>query len=143
MHCHFRLLLSAAVLLFFTSASLTASEKGNEVIHATLVADVNAAAPGQSFTLGVLMKVQPHWHTYWVNPGETGNASEIHLRGPAGFEFGAIQWPLPTKIDADGSLVYGYENEVLLMVPVTVSKAVLKDGGSATIDADVKWLCCK
>jgi DsbC/DsbD-like thiol-disulfide interchange protein len=131
-----------AILLFSTSVSIAESEKGADVIHATLVADVNAAAPGQSFTLGVLMKVKPHWHTYWINPGETGNASEIKMSGPAGFEFGQIQWPLPTKIDAEGSLVYGYENEVLLMVPVKVAKSV-SASGTATIDADVKWLCCK
>jgi DsbC/DsbD-like thiol-disulfide interchange protein len=140
---HFRFAFPlVAILLFATSASLAESEKAADVIHATLVADVNAAAPGQSFTLGVLLKIQPHWHTYWVNPGETGNASEIHLRGPASFEFGAIQWPLPTKIDAEGSLVYGYEKEVLLMVPVKVAPGA-SASGSATIDADVKWLCCK
>jgi DsbC/DsbD-like thiol-disulfide interchange protein len=113
-----------------------------EAVQATLLADSDAAVPGREFTLGMRLKMKPHWHTYWVNPGEYGTPTRIKLTGPAGFEFGQVQWPLPTKIDAPGGISYGYEDEVLLMVPVKVSKEVLADKDAA-LEADVLWLACK
>jgi DsbC/DsbD-like thiol-disulfide interchange protein len=119
-----------------------AGEGQDDLVKPTLLADVDAVAPGSSFTLGVRMKIKPHWHTYWVNPGEAGDATKVKLKGPAGFEFGDIQWPLPMKIDAPGGITYGYEDEVLLMIPVTVS-ADVPVRGDAAIEADVSWLVCK
>ena len=113
-----------------------------KVVQATLLADVDAAVPGRELTLGVRLKMQPHWHTYWINPGEYGTETRIKLTGPPGFEFGDIRWPLPTKIDAPGGLSYGYEDEVLLTVPAKVSKDV-KPGDNVALGAEVSWLACK
>lgn len=138
--------LAAALLLHAAAGSMFAAgaiaeEDGSKAIKATLLADVDGAAPGSQFTLGVHLKIAPHWHTYWINPGEFGNAPEVKLRGPAGFEFGNIQWPLPHKIDANGSLTYGYEDQVMLLIPVKVSPTVSAQG-EAKIEADVSWLVC-
>src|SRR5688572_9878405 len=135
---------AAVVVLVFVAAvsSATPAAADTDSVQATLLADADAAAPGREFTLGVRLKMKPRWHTYWVNPGEYGTPTRVKLTGPAGFEFGAVQWPLPTKIDAPGGVSYGYEDEVLLLVPVKVSKDV-PAGGSATLDADVSWLSCK
>jgi DsbC/DsbD-like thiol-disulfide interchange protein len=113
-----------------------------DAVQATVLADVEAATPGREFTLGVRLKMKPHWHTYWVNPGEYGTPTRVKLTGPAGFEFGEIQWPLPTKIEAPGGISYGYEDEVLLLVPVKVSKDV-PAGANVALSADVSWLACK
>lgn len=131
----------AAATLCHAAAPAPGGEHA-DLVTATMLADVDAVAPGSSFTLGVRLKMKPHWHTYWLNPGEAGDATKAKLKGPAGFEFGAIQWPLPIKIDAPGGITYGYEDEVLLLIPVTVSKDV-PVRGDATIDADVSWLVCK
>src|SRR5665213_2158629 len=108
-------------------ASVRGEEKGTttaDIVHATLLADVVAAVPGSAFTLGVRLKIAPKFHTYWINPGEFGNPTRIKLTGPAGFEFGEIQWPLPSRIEHAGSVTFGYENDVLLMVPVKVATTV-------------------
>jgi thiol:disulfide interchange protein DsbD len=124
------------------SAEQGDTEAGADLVQASLLADAAAVAPGTSFTLGVRLKMKPHWHTYWVNPGEAGDATKVSLKGPAGFEFGEVRWPLPSKIEAPGGVAYGYEDEVLLMVPVTVARDV-PAGGEAEIAADVSWLVCK
>ncbi len=118
-----------------------AAEDRVDLVGATLVADHDAVTPGQVFMLGVHLKIKPHWHTYWINPGETGDATKITLTGPDGFTFGPIQWPLPSTINAPGGISYGYENEVLLMIPVTVSKDV-SVGQPVTVTAKVAWLVC-
>lgn len=114
----------------------------DNLVRATLLADADAAVPGTSFTLGVRLKIRSHWHTYWANPGETGEATRVTLAGPAGFTFGAIQWPIPSRIEAAGGVSYGYEDEVLLLIPVTVAKDVPATG-RVTLNADVAWLACK
>jgi DsbC/DsbD-like thiol-disulfide interchange protein len=125
-------------------ASVRGEEKriaAADIVHATLLADVDAAVPGSAFTVGVRLKIAPKYHTYWINPGEFGNATRIKLAGPAGFEFGEIQWPLPSRIEHAGSVTFGYESDVLLMVPVKVATSV-PPSGAAKITADVAWLSC-
>lgn len=133
----------AAVLLL--SASVLAAEPdaaSADPVQASLLADTDAAVPGGTVTLGVLLRVKPHWHTYWINPGETGNPTQFHFHGPAGVEFGPVGWPLPSKIDADGAVVYGYEREVLFLVPVKIATD-LAGARSVKLQADVSWLSCR
>src|SRR5688500_145148 len=89
----------ATLLLVAATGLASPASADTDSVQATLLADADAAAPGRAFTLGVRLKMKPHWHTYWVNPGEYGTPTRVKLTGPAGFEFGAVQWPLPTKID--------------------------------------------
>lgn len=111
------------------------------LVKATLHADAAAVVPGSEFKLGIHLKMKPHWHTYWVNPGESGEATKVKFTAPAGFEFGAVQWPLPQSIESFGAITYGYEGEVLLIVPVKVSKDA-PVGKTAEITAHVVWLAC-
>jgi thiol:disulfide interchange protein DsbD len=122
------------------SAASAADPKPEELVQASLLADVDAIT-GPAFTLGIHLKMKPHWHTYWVNPGESGEATKIKITGPRGFEFGPVQWPLPKAIESFGAITYGYEDEVMLLVPVKVGKAELAKG-KATIEVHVGWLSC-
>ena len=134
-------LLGACVVRAGGAQSAGGANEG--LVQATLHADADALTPGGTVTLGVRMKLKPHWHTYWINPGEAGDATKIKLTGPAGMTFGDIQWPLPSKIDAPGGFAYGYEDDVLLMVPVTLAADAPAAAGDVRIDADVSWLVCK
>src|SRR5687767_12886440 len=121
LHPTFAAVSLALVLLAAPARGDQKAEDWNvDLVKPSLLADAATVAPGGSFTLGVRLKMKPHWHTYWVNPGEAGDATKVSLTGPPGFEFGAVQWPLPSMIDAPGGITYGYEDEVLLLVPVTV-----------------------
>ncbi|QOV91303.1 protein-disulfide reductase DsbD domain-containing protein [Humisphaera borealis] len=130
------------MLLACGSLAFGAPGVPKELVKATLFADVETVSAGSAFHVGVVLKMAPHWHTYWINPGETGTPTSIKLTGPKGFSFGKIQWPTPTKIVMDGAITYGYEDEVLLRVPVSVAKDA-DLSGAVTIDADVEWLSCK
>ena len=138
------LLIAAALAPLAASTESPAADlslEGPALVKATLLADADAAVPGRELMLGVHLKMKPHWHTYWVNPGESGEATKIKLSGPEGFTFGKVQWPLPHAIESFGAITYGYEDEVLLLVPVSVAKDVKIDG-KAKIDAHIVWLAC-
>ncbi len=48
------------------------SYQGRELVKAALVADTSAVAPGKSFTVGLLLRMAPGWHTYWKFSGDAG-----------------------------------------------------------------------
>ncbi|WP_338768838.1 thioredoxin family protein [Massilia sp. METH4] len=97
--------------------------------------------PGKTLWLGLAIDHQPHWHTYWKNPGDSGLATTLAWKLPAGFTAGEIAWPTPKKLPLGPLTNYGYENRVLLPVPVQVPATFT--GGDLKIGLHAEWLVCK
>ncbi|MGA2787708.1 MAG: protein-disulfide reductase DsbD domain-containing protein [Verrucomicrobiota bacterium] len=85
--------------------------------------------------------MEPGWHTYWKNSGAAGYATKIEWQLPPGVTAGDIQWPLPEKLPPAEVTTYGYDNEVVLLVPLKLA-ADLKPG-PLDLKAKVSWLECK
>ena len=124
--------------LFFCLAALTASAAHTQV---RLILAADTARPGDTVWAGVDMKMEPAWHTYWKNPGAAGMATKIAWQLPPGVTAGEIQWPLPEKLPPAEVTTYGYDNEVVLLVPLKLA-ADLKPG-PLDLKAKVSWLECK
>jgi thiol:disulfide interchange protein DsbD len=134
------LLIASAAL--FSSVSAQSADLHSRHTNVRLVADVRGIVPGGSFTVGVLMTMDPGWHTYWKNPGDAGLATQISWNLPDGFVAGPIRWPLPHKyIDSGDVLSYGYAKENMLLVPFTAPSS-LPPGAKVTLKANVTWLEC-
>ncbi|MBU0676545.1 MAG: thioredoxin family protein [Verrucomicrobia bacterium] len=113
----------------------------SEHVEAELVSAVTSVQPGESFLVAVRLKMDPHWHTYWKNPGDAGLATSIDWDLPAGFEASEIRWPPPERIALDPLVNFGYEDEVFLLTEITATASIVND--SVTLRAAVKWLECK
>ena len=114
-------------------------EAATEHVKARLVSGHAAVAPGQTFTVALEQNIQPHWHTYWLNPGDSGQATTLDWQGT---QAGPIQWPTPS-IQAIGPIVnYGYEGRPALLMDLTVP-ADAKPGARFKPTAEVRWLVCK
>jgi thiol:disulfide interchange protein DsbD len=109
--------------------------------QARLILSADAARPGDTVLVGVELKMEPGWHTYWKNPGAAGMATKIEWELPPGVTAGEIQWPLPKKIPPAEVITYGYDDEVVLLVPLKLA-ADLKPG-PLDLKAKVSWLECK
>ena len=97
---------------------------------------------GKTFWLGLELEHQAHWHTYWRNPGDSGLPTQLSWTLPAGLSAQELMWPLPKKI-AIGSLTnYGYENKVLLVVPIRVA-ADFKATAPLKLQLQAQWLVCR
>ncbi|HEY5767258.1 MAG TPA: protein-disulfide reductase DsbD domain-containing protein, partial [Candidatus Udaeobacter sp.] len=106
------------------------------------LADTTAIVPGKSFTVGLLLRMAPGWHTYWKFSGDAGLPTELKWKLPPGWKVGEIQWPIPLKtIDPGDIETYGYENEVLLMQEITPPGKI--DSSSANLPAEANWLVCE
>ena len=129
----------AAVL--FTPRTQAQTYHGVELVHADLLADTTAIAPGKPFTVGLRLKMQPHWHTYWQYSGDAGLPTKIDWQLPAGFRAGPIQWPVPGKIVSPGDIInYGYDDEVVLLTEITPPATL--PPGEVTLAGNAKWLVC-
>src|SRR6267154_2144014 len=116
--------------------------QGKQLVRAELLADTNAVVPGKPFTVGLLLRMAPGWHTYWKFSGDAGLATELKWKLPLGWKVGDIQWPIPLKtIDPGDIETYGYENEVLLMQEITPSQKL--DNSRVKLSAEANWLVCE
>jgi thiol:disulfide interchange protein DsbD len=106
------------------------------------LADTNAVVTGKPFTVGLLLRMAPSWHTYWKFSGDAGLPTELKWKLPAGWKIGEIQWPIPLKtIDPGDIETYGYTNEVLLMEEITPPSKL--DDSSPKLSAEANWLVCE
>jgi len=111
-------------------------------VRAELVAHApEGVLPGKPLWLGLAIQHQPHWHTYWKNPGDSGMPTSLQWTLPAGVTAGDIQWPTPQKLPIGPLLNYGYEDQLLLPVALTVPAGFKADKLDITLHAD--WLVCK
>ena len=109
--------------------------------QAKLILSADIAKPGDTIWAGVDLKMEPAWHTYWKNPGAAGLATKIEWQLPPGVTAGEIRWPLPEKFPPVEVTTYGYEKEVVLLVPLTLASNL--SAGPLDLKANVSWLECK
>ena len=107
---------------------------------AKLLLSHDTAKPGTTITAGIELKMDKGWHTYWLNPGAAGIPTSVEWTLPKGITVGEIQWPVPEKFLSLGSTGYGYHDETVLLVPLTI--AADAPLGQAEISGKVGWLEC-
>ena len=110
-------------------------------LRAELLSQTAAVAPGETFWVALRFTLQPEWHTYWRNPGDSGEAPRIAWRLPAGFHAGDIHWPYPERLLVGPLMNYGYSGEAWLLVPITSPSNL--GPGPVEVRADATWLVCK
>src|SRR5437879_6261213 len=116
--------------------------QGRQLVQADALANISAVVPGEPFLVGVRLKMQPHWHTYWKYPGDAGIPTDIKWELPEGWRGGSIQWPIPLKLQEPGDIqIYGYHDEVLLIQQITPAKNFTNP--TVKLSAKVNWLVCE
>ncbi len=108
--------------------------------RASLVAEVITATPGQTLRAGLLLELEPGWHSYWENPGDSGLATDLEWSLPPGVTAGPIVWPAPER-HVFGPLVnHGYSGRVLLPVEIRIPATA---AGEVRLVARASWLVCR
>lgn len=108
---------------------------------ATLVTDQESVSPGHPLGVGLRLQLKPGWHTYWLNPGDAGEAPTLKVTasGGASGESGPIAWPTPVRISEGGLMSYAYLGDTLLPEIVTPHTS---GAGPVELKAHAEWLVC-
>ena len=128
------------LLLSQVQASTTGWQDAKH-LRAELVSEYQQVSPGQTLTLSLHFIPDPHWHTYWQNPGDSGLATSLDWQLPAGVSAGDIQWPTPQAFVIAPLVNYGFDGDTVLLVDVQIAEDYAQTSVPIAVKAD--WLVCE
>jgi thiol:disulfide interchange protein DsbD len=129
----------AVLLLLALTPALRAQQQDSHV-SAQARLDTTAVAPATPFTLAITLTIDAGYHIYWSNPGETGIATSISLKLPAGFSATPMLLPLPHTFTQPGNIVgYGYSGATTFLYTINPPPSL---GDNVAIGANISYLCC-
>jgi len=135
----FRPIFTGCLLLISLQSLLAQAVQARHARVELLSAQLGSDGPAW---LGVHFSLERDWHIYWVNPGDSGLPPVLKWQLPPGFRAGEIQWPLPEKLKRSTLADYGYQDDVVLLVPLHFPPGRNK-GDQAEIGLQAKWLICR
>jgi len=130
-----------AVLVPGAAAFAASSSADAQHLHVQLVVPETVLSPGEPADIGIYFKLEPGWHVYWKNAGDSGEPPRVRWTLPDGITAGEIQFPAPKRLPLGPLMDFGYEDEVLF--PLTLSVAKTAKPGPAPLHAKVDWLVCR
>src|SRR5215831_16004621 len=122
----------ALCILCLASAFRTMASQQAPSRHARveLIARQSSVTPGSTLQLGVHFILEPGWHIYWINPGDSGQPPVFKWQLPEGFSAGEIEWPRPERMQSNSQLAdYGYHDEALFIVPIHAPQVINTNSG--------------
>jgi len=135
------LILLIALMVPATAAAEASQPVRTDHLQSRLVAEKTVAVPGTRLTLGLLFEHDPHWHTYWRNPGDSGLPTRLELTLPDGVVAEPIAWPHPQRFELADIINFGYDQRRLL--PVTIVIPADYAAPSLPVRAAARWLVCE
>lgn len=128
------------VLIFWTGMlGLVAGQVRSGHAEAELLAKSTGYQPGEPVLLGIRLRPDEGWHSYWVNPGESGMPTRVKWKLPEGWTAGELRFPVPIRFTTGGLPGYGYEGEVVIPVELTPGA---NSTGRVSLSAELSWLTC-
>lgn len=125
------------------AVAVSSGEQRGKNLSIELLSATDALVPGQATWLALRIRHDPHWHTYWRNPGDSGLETRIAWSLPDGVEAGPIVWPYPKRLPVGPLVNFGYEDETWLLIELSVSSSVPLTQAPLTIEAAVDYLVCE
>lgn len=127
----------AAVSFLFSNPVLARESLHGPHVEISWLAP-NAFGAGSSENIAIRYDLEPQWHIYWKNPGDSGAAPKFRFQAD-GAVLGPIQWPYPHRMPFAHLINLGYERRTafpFLVTPEAGAKFL-------RIEAKLEWLVCK
>lgn len=137
-----KLILLSLLALFSVLPSAKAQIFGDDpLVKVRILPERSQIQAGEEIWIGIEQIIKPEWHTYWINPGDSGSEPRIKWTLPEGFNISDIHWPTPDKIPYGPLLNYGYSDKVILLQKLQAPETL--PAGSLSLKADFEVLVCK
>ena len=99
-----------------------------------------SAGYGQVWS-GIYFELEPGWHVYWINPGDSGEPPSVKWTLPAGITAEQMLFPIPKRLPLGPLMDYGYEGKVAFPIRLTLAKKLASK--KIHLTARVNWLVCR
>ena len=128
---------SLLISSFFISSLIFAEPINTGHAEVSLVKNTQISSNG-IVHIGIKMDMQEGWHTYWLNPGDSGGAIDIEWILSDESDVSDVIYPTPHRIPYPPLMTFGYEDQVIFPIDLTV-KDLNKD---IDITANINFLIC-
>ncbi len=92
-----------------------------EGAQARLISAVEATGDLESLPLGLELRLDPGWHTYWRTPGDAGLPPQLDASLSDNVAAVSLAYPVPKRVTLLGIETFGYDGH--LVFPLTVEPA--------------------
>jgi thiol:disulfide interchange protein len=123
-----------------TSGCRDASKSSGPHTKIELITDQDSISPGSTFSLGVKFTLEPGWHIYWKNPGDSGLPPRFTWKTPAQVSVDGPLWPYPERITTGPLTNYGYGS---VLIPFQAKLSSQGTPSAVTVQVALEWLVCK
>lgn len=109
---------------------------------ARLVSENAQISPKGEFWVMFQLDIEKGWHTYWINPGDSGQAPQLAWTLPEGVTVSEIFWQPPHRQPFGPLMNYGYSDYAYHLVRITLPQDGLKQA-ELPLQVSAKWLVCE
>jgi thiol:disulfide interchange protein DsbD len=122
--------------------ALAASDSADVThLHVRILVPAVVLNRGGTVPAGLYFKLEPGWHVYWKNAGDSGEPPHMKWTLPNGVTASELKFPAPKRLPLGPLMDFGYEDEVVFPFSITAAKSAV--AGSAALHAKVDWLVCR
>ena len=104
-----------------------------------VIPEKNFIANESEIFLIVRFNLDKDWHTYWINPGDSGDPASFNWNLPKGFNISEPIWPTPELIPYPPLTTFGYTNELKLLFKLSLPNQFDEVNN---FSLKTKWLVC-
>ena len=132
-------------ILLFLSLFLLSSEAllENKYVASNssfeVIPEKNVISNESEIFLVVRFNLDKDWHTYWINPGDSGDPASFNWDLPEGFNISEPIWPTPELIPYPPLTTFGYTDELKLLFKLSLPKQF---DSINKFSVKSKWLVC-
>lgn len=122
------------LLNFFSPQAL--AQKGEDLLNLTFKPFEHA----EKKYLGLKLQLEPGWHIYWKNPGDSGIPTTIELQSKNHqLQLSALEWPMPERfIESEDLWTIGYRHSNFFIYEIQTPLAANDE-----ITISLEYLVCK
>jgi thiol:disulfide interchange protein len=110
-------------------------------IEAEVLSETATPAPGQRVRVAFMLRAEPGWHGYWLNPGDSGAPPSVNWTLPEGATGGDLRHPAPKALTLGGLVSYVHEGSYALMSDLRVPRTA-QPGTTLPVRATLSLLAC-
>ena len=141
LRCRSSFLTVGLACLFLLCARGFAQPVRTQHLSVELVTETSTIEPNRDFLAGLHFVLDKGWHIYWINAGDAGEPPRVEWRLPAGITAGDLQFPAPERLPLGPLMDFGYQNEVLLPIPMRADGS-LHAGSKEILRGQLHFLVC-